>query len=60
VGVRDDDCIGAIEWKLLIAGKSIYPFFFRMHPGIEQNQSPIQIERIGVSTDFGSEIQGLE
>jgi hypothetical protein len=60
VGVGDNDRIGAIVGNLLVSGEGIWSFLLGVHSGIQENRGPVQIESVGVSTDLGSKIKGLE
>ena len=60
MSVADDNGLGAVVGEVLIAGEGIGSLLLGMHPGVEQDRFPIQIEGITIPANLRAEIEGLE
>lgn len=52
VGVSDQDGICRVEGELLIARNGVRTFFLGMHARVENDGFPIEIQSVGVGSDF--------
>lgn len=57
VRMRDHNAIGGVERNFGVARNGIGPFFFWVHPRIEDNEFIVKIKRVGISANFWAEIK---